>query len=106
MNLDRELGLAQAERINRLLGLNKIRYIIAIPVGIAAGYLAGLAGASTMVATVMFVVAQAIYGALVGWVEVRRERQARRREFDATLKRVRAEAAREFDEEIRRLHAP
>ncbi|HEX7995711.1 MAG TPA: hypothetical protein VF506_17450, partial [Streptosporangiaceae bacterium] len=73
---DRELGLIQAERINRLMGL-RLKYLVSIPLGVGVAYFAGLAGANTMVATVTFVGAQVIYGWLLGWYEARRCRAGR-----------------------------
>lgn len=73
----REIGLIQAERVNRLLGLNRLRYAVAIPLGMAVGYLADLAGASDMLTVVAFLAAQFIYGVLLGIWEYRQAKHGR-----------------------------
>ena len=102
--LDRELGLACAERMNRLLGL-RLKYLIGIPVGAAAGFLAQLAGTNQMVTVAAFLAAQMLYGYWLGWFEVRRRCRAERRKLEEIRRQYRAELAREFDEYLRRSHA-
>lgn len=71
--LNRELGLIEAERINRLLGL-RFKYLISIPIAAVPAYLAGLAGAPDMVAILVFLAGQVIYGYLLARWENRRAR--------------------------------